>query len=397
MSPWHSNWLARTLAGLLACAAVVAANRVRAQVPLRMPVHAELFDESGRAVNGELQIVFAIYAGAKGGTALYRETRTARVEGGQLDVLLGEVVALDPQLFASHGELYLGITVEQDDEATPRLQLGSVPFALSAEHAHDATTLVGLGEDELQRRVVGSCAGGEVLVAIEANGSVRCEPLPDTTRGPKGADGAPGPVGPRGERGEPGPIMSFDCEGQAVSALDQLGRPTCTPLVDVNVRAGAGLAIDDCAGGTCELGVAPESLGMAEVSLPMSGKFVRHPQLLRDSVLYDDGQDFIPTHDGQCLVLVSLEIAADGQARNPSSGRLGMRVGYREGDAREVKFNSLEAFANLPTDGKPVASTVQHSVISVKAGLRYRFGCYLAGLGDWAGVPLFCQVSKLCQ
>jgi hypothetical protein len=237
------------------------------------------------------------------------------------------------------------------------------------------------------------------MVEIEASGQVRCEPLAAAMRGPKGADGAPGAAGPQGEqgeRGDPGPSLSFDCVGQAVSAVDELGRPTCIPLANVNARAGAGLAVNDCAGGSCEFSVAPESLGMGAVNLPMSGAFRGYGQLLGEPNFYHDGIDFVPDADGQCLVLVSLEIPDDARPRGASSGRIIMRVGYTDNGAFSIA-TGLMVFANVPADGQPAASAVQHGVIPVKAGRTYRFGCLVDGRGPWVGTPLLCQVSRLCQ
>jgi hypothetical protein len=390
LSGWQRTGL------LLACVLAweAGANVACAQVPLLIPVQASLTDDAGRPVNGELQIAFAIYASEQGGEALYRETRSVKVSGGELGLQLGEVAVIDPELFATHAELYLGVTIEDDDEAEPRLRLGSVPFALSARHAHDATTIDGVGEGELQRRVVGSCASGEVMVAIEVSGSVRCEALPSVQDGVDGAPGRTGPQGEKGERGAPGPAWTFDCEGQAVSAVDAMGRATCTPIAEANVHAGTGLVVGDCGGGSCEIGVAPNALGMGEINLPMSGKQRDPAQLLDGTVLFDDGIPFIPDAAGQCLVIASLEIGTTSP-RDPTTGRISLRVGYREDGA--VKASGIQAFGTLPTDGKSVASAVQHAVVEVKAGSSYRFGCLISASGEWVNTPFQCQVSRLCQ
>jgi len=46
--------------------------------------------------------------------------------------MLGSLHAIDQSVIAGHDQLWLGITVGTDDEMQPRMQLGSVPFAVQA-------------------------------------------------------------------------------------------------------------------------------------------------------------------------------------------------------------------------------------------------------------------------
>ncbi|RMH65580.1 MAG: hypothetical protein D6685_05775, partial [Bacteroidetes bacterium] len=65
------------------------------------------------------------------------------VEGGFFDVSVGDVDPLDLSIFDGGGAAYLGIQVASDAEMSPRVSLGTAPFAAYAERAGDAQTLGG--------------------------------------------------------------------------------------------------------------------------------------------------------------------------------------------------------------------------------------------------------------
>jgi hypothetical protein len=81
-------------------------------------------------------MIFRLYDGATGGTPLWSEQWTGsngvRVSDGLFNVMLGSLTAIPSSLVTSHSSLFLGITVGTDDEMAPRVQLGSVPFAVQA-------------------------------------------------------------------------------------------------------------------------------------------------------------------------------------------------------------------------------------------------------------------------
>jgi hypothetical protein len=55
-----------------------------------------------------------------------------QVSDGLFNVMLGSLSQLPISQFTNAQSLFLGITVGTDDEMTPRVQLGSVPFAVQA-------------------------------------------------------------------------------------------------------------------------------------------------------------------------------------------------------------------------------------------------------------------------
>jgi hypothetical protein len=103
-----------------------------AGVPAKMPVQGYLTDTNGAAVNGNVSIQFQLYATATGGTAVYSETQAVAVVDGTLTVYLGANVPLDLNLFRN-GAAYLGVTLQGEAEMTPRLELGTVPYAAYAQ------------------------------------------------------------------------------------------------------------------------------------------------------------------------------------------------------------------------------------------------------------------------
>jgi len=95
-----------------------------------------LADAAGAPLTGTYNMIFRLYDAATGGTPLWSEQWTGsngvRVSDGLFNVMLGSLTAMPQAVIAGHDQLFLGITVGTDDEMLPRVQLGSVPFAVQA-------------------------------------------------------------------------------------------------------------------------------------------------------------------------------------------------------------------------------------------------------------------------
>ncbi len=95
-----------------------------------------LADASGAPFTGTYNMIFRLYDAASGGAPLWEEnwngSNGVRVSAGLFNVMLGSLNAIPAALITGHASLFLGITVGADDEMTPRVQLGSVPFAVQA-------------------------------------------------------------------------------------------------------------------------------------------------------------------------------------------------------------------------------------------------------------------------
>lgn len=95
-----------------------------------------LADSSGNPVTATVPMVFRLYNLATGGTPLWEEVWTGsnsvQVSDGLFNVMLGSLFSIPQSIVTGNSNLWLGITVNADDEMQPRVQLGSVPFAVQA-------------------------------------------------------------------------------------------------------------------------------------------------------------------------------------------------------------------------------------------------------------------------
>ena len=101
-----------------------------------IPYQGRIANASGQAITGTQPMIFRLYNAASGGVSLWEESRvgpnSVPVSDGLFNVMLGSLSALPQNLIAGNQNLWLGIMVGSDNEMTPRVQLGSVPFAMSA-------------------------------------------------------------------------------------------------------------------------------------------------------------------------------------------------------------------------------------------------------------------------
>jgi len=99
-----------------------------ATVPTILPYQGFLANAGGEPVSGSRDVHFALYDQASGGVALWTETHAGvAVTAGFFQVELGSAQALADVLFDA--PLFLGVTIDAEVEMTPRMRIGSVPFA----------------------------------------------------------------------------------------------------------------------------------------------------------------------------------------------------------------------------------------------------------------------------
>ena len=95
-----------------------------------------LADSAGNPLTGQYPMIFRLYDVAADGVHLWEEQWTGpnsvQVSDGLFNVMLGSITPIPQDVITTHDSLFLGITVGADDEMTPRVQLGSVPFAVQA-------------------------------------------------------------------------------------------------------------------------------------------------------------------------------------------------------------------------------------------------------------------------
>ena len=95
-----------------------------------------LADSSGNPLTSTLPMSFRLYSAVTGGAPLWSEQWTGpngvKVSDGLFNVMLGSLTPIAQSVITGNSTLFLGITIGTADEMAPRVQLGSVPFAVQA-------------------------------------------------------------------------------------------------------------------------------------------------------------------------------------------------------------------------------------------------------------------------
>ncbi len=103
----------------------------------------QLTDASSMPLSGSYDIKFRLYDAPVGGILLWEEEwagpNAVQVSNGLFGVMLGSLNPTLQTAIANNDNVYLGITVDTDGEMAPRVQLGSVPFAMQASTISDGS------------------------------------------------------------------------------------------------------------------------------------------------------------------------------------------------------------------------------------------------------------------
>lgn len=138
------------LAALLAVASFLAVffvpTHTDAAINSQINFQGKLTNPDGTNVtDGTYAIVFSMYTGATGGTAVWTETQSSvPITNGIFQVNLGSVTSLPGSVDFSSGNIYLGVKVGSDAEMTPRILFTASPYAFNASTADNATQLGGI-------------------------------------------------------------------------------------------------------------------------------------------------------------------------------------------------------------------------------------------------------------
>lgn len=134
--------------------------------------------------NPSLSIVFSIYSGATGGSAIWTETQSVSVEAGLYNVQLGGVTAIPADGTVFDGSTrYLGIKVGTDTEMTPRLAMVSVPYAYYSKAAESAVTSANATSAESATRLgsyLPAQTGGGSFVPVTSGGKLDSSVMPSS-------------------------------------------------------------------------------------------------------------------------------------------------------------------------------------------------------------------------
>jgi hypothetical protein len=132
--------LSHLLVALIAVVGLSSAtcDRASAQsVPSYWPYQGFLSDASGSPVNGAASITISVYADSNSVTPLWTDTiDSVPVTNGAFSIDLGERGGDTLEAVINSGEArYLGVTVDDGPELTPRTRIASLPYATVAGNA----------------------------------------------------------------------------------------------------------------------------------------------------------------------------------------------------------------------------------------------------------------------
>ena len=102
----------------------------------------KLTDKDNNVLSGTFTIAFKLYKGASGGTEVWSESRSVQVDQGNYNVLLGSQTGFPQNLFTTN--LWLGITVGNDSEMTPRTMISPAPTAIVADTCLAMVGMIGI-------------------------------------------------------------------------------------------------------------------------------------------------------------------------------------------------------------------------------------------------------------
>jgi len=153
---------------------VVLASATAGAVPTTVAFTGRLKTSTG-VVSGNVDLTFNLYTAATGGTAVWTETHTGvPADTGLVYVDLGSTTALDSSVFTGP-QLFLEVIVGSET-LSPRLTIGSVPYAVGAAKADTAATLGTITPGQVVTGVNGiagvnaTMAGNTVTVGLVTTG-----------------------------------------------------------------------------------------------------------------------------------------------------------------------------------------------------------------------------------
>ncbi|MFZ4657899.1 MAG: hypothetical protein ACOYNY_12870 [Caldilineaceae bacterium] len=126
-------------AGAISLGTPVAATASTASIPYQ----GRLADKNGAPLTQTVNMIFRLYTAAGGGSPLWEEqwtgSNSVQMSDGLFNVMLSSLTPIPQSVITGNSNLFLGITVGTDSEMSPRVQLGSVPFAAQALTVPDAS------------------------------------------------------------------------------------------------------------------------------------------------------------------------------------------------------------------------------------------------------------------
>ena len=110
--------------------------------PHFMTQQGRVHEADGTPITGVDNVTFSIYTAETGGSQIWTETMSVVFDDGYYSVMLGTDSSIEASML-DNDELYLGVTLSDNNEFSPRNQLASVPFALRAESVEGTVIATG--------------------------------------------------------------------------------------------------------------------------------------------------------------------------------------------------------------------------------------------------------------
>jgi hypothetical protein len=114
------------------------ATNILAQSPRDINYQGILLDAAKNPMTGIHQITVKLYDAPHEGTVLHSETFTTQIENGIFNVVLGSETAFEASL-AFDKQYWIGVSVDDAAELSPRTALTSIPYAFHADAASSLT------------------------------------------------------------------------------------------------------------------------------------------------------------------------------------------------------------------------------------------------------------------
>ena len=109
-----------------------------ADVPMFITHQGKILGNNDTPIGGVEELTFSLYEVPTEGDPVWTETLDITFTDGQYKVILGTLTTIPGDLFDTD-EFYLGITLADNDEFSPRHPISSVPFALKTLNANSVT------------------------------------------------------------------------------------------------------------------------------------------------------------------------------------------------------------------------------------------------------------------
>jgi len=171
---------------VIAFALLAVAAGAGAAVPGSIDQQGRFLKMDGTPETGSLTVTFALYKTATGGSPVWSETDSLSLDAaGFYAIQLGAQTQFPAGLWDGTS-YFLGVTIMGESEMSPRQPLVSVPYAIKAGTADDAT-------------------GDIHPTSVTVNGKTVIDSKGNVLGGTPGPQGPPGPTGPQGDPGPTGP------------------------------------------------------------------------------------------------------------------------------------------------------------------------------------------------